>query len=275
MADIFLHLNGEQKGPFPPDKVRAMLGAGEITPDTLAWHEGLREWSKVSVILGPPGVPGLPQPPMPPLPAKKGLSGWLIALIVIGGVLVLSIPCCCGIAIGPITSGIKMAKENAAVQKARVIGLAMFSYANDHDGNYPDGKTSTEVFQKLLDGKYVTDPTIFYLDMPGKTKPSSSTLTADNVSFDVTSGVSSTTPDSIPVVFCTGYTVSYAPGATATRDSPTATPFPGPGKKFSGVAVYFKSNNARFLYADPDGSIPSFIPPEFDAGGKTYVQLRP
>ena len=37
MADIYLHLNGEQKGPFSSEQVRAMLVSGEITPDTLGY----------------------------------------------------------------------------------------------------------------------------------------------------------------------------------------------------------------------------------------------
>ncbi len=50
-----------------------------------------------------------------------------------------------------------------AVQTTRTIGLCLYRYAQDHNGQYPDGKTSTEVFQQLIDEKYVTDPSIFYL----------------------------------------------------------------------------------------------------------------
>jgi hypothetical protein len=274
MADIYLHLNGEQKGPYPAEKVRAMLASGEIAPDTLAWYDGLPQWSNVTAVIGPPPAPK-PGALPPPSVAKKGMSGWLIALIVIGGLAVLSVPCCCGIALGPITAGIKIAKENVAMQHARIIAIAMSVYATDHNCAYPDGTTSTEVFQKLLDGKYVTDPAMFYLEMPGKTKPTSTQLTSANVSFDVTSGVTNDSPGELPVVFCTGYTVIYTAGAAAGRDSGSDTPFPGPGHKFTGIAVAYKDISGRFLYAEPDGSVPNFIPPIFDAGGKTYVQLKP
>jgi hypothetical protein len=277
MADIYLHLNGEQKGPFSSEQVRAMLVSGEITPDTLAWRAGMSEWSRVSAVVGPPPapVPGAPLPPLPPVGAKKGLSGWIIALIVCACLLVLCVPCCCGIALGPITVGIKKAKQAASVQQARAIALAMSIYATDHKGNYPDGKTSTEVFQKLIDGKYVADPALFYVAMTGKTKPASSPITAENVSFDVTSGVNNSSSDSVPVVFLTGYTVTYTPGAAAVRDASSATPFGGADPHTSGTTVAFKDNSARFLKSEPDESIKEFVPANFDAGGHAYTQLKP
>jgi hypothetical protein len=282
MTSIFLFLAGEQKGPFFPGQIRSLLAEGTITNETPAWHEGLADWSSVGAVLaalpaasGPPPVPASAMPRPRRVAQSPGVSGGLIAAIVAGAIFVLFIPCCAGIALGPITSGIKIAKENVAMQRARQIELIMMQYSVDHNGAYPDGKTSTEVFQKLIDGKYVTDPTIFYLEMPGKTKPTSSQLTADNVSYDVTSGVTATSPDVVPVVFCTGYTVTYTPHAGATRDNPVATPFPGPGLRFSGIAVAYKSGYARFQRAQADGSIADFIPLSFDAGGKKYVQLRP
>jgi len=275
MADIFLHIDGEQKGPYSPEQVREMLAAGEITPDTLAWHAGLSEWRSVAALLAPPPPPAGALPPPPPTAAQKGLSGWVIALIVCGCLLVLCLPCCCGVALGPITVGIKKAKETASIQQARAISLAMSAYATDHNGNYPDGKTSTEVFQKLLDEKYVTDPAIFYVEMPGKTKATSGPITSQNVSFDVTSGVNSSSSDAVPVVFLTGYIVTYTPGASAVRDSSSATPFGGTDTRTSGIAVAFKDNSARFHNSLRDESINEFIPPEFDASGHTYTQLKP
>jgi hypothetical protein len=154
----------------------------------------------------------------------------------------------------------------------------MVAYANDHHGSYPDGKTSTEVFQKLLDGHYIDDPTIFYhRSIPGKTRATTSTLTVNNVCFDVTSGVTKDSPDGLPVIFSSGYTVTYAPGASAARDPNSPTPFNG-----DGIALGYISRDhpeyglaCQFSISAPDGSIPKFIPETFDAGGKTYRQLRP
>jgi len=204
-------------------------------------------------------------------PAKKEMSGCIWALIIagiVGFVGISGLSVLAGIALGPIQNGILKAKENASMQEARAISFAMFSYATDHNGAYPDGKTSTEVFQKLLDGKYVTDSGLFYVSMPGKTRATSSTLTAENVCFDVTAGVTSQTSDQIPLVFLTGYTITYTAGVAAMRDEGTATAFPG-------LSVAYKNNAARFLKADPDGRVANFIPAGFDPGTFTYQQLKP
>jgi hypothetical protein len=207
--------------------------------------------------------------------------------------------CCVALLSGPRPSGIKRAPESAAMQQCRSLALSMFQYANDNDQIYPDGKSSTEVFQKLLDGGYVSDPTLFYIPMPGKIKPHpGQKLKPENVSFDVTFGVDSQTPDEIPVVFMTGYKVAYAPGAmpvplgkTIPRfgmaEPPgffewlTGRPWPPTYPDSGGIAVAYKSNSARFLQLDPpvptvvNGSITTFIPAKFNANGRTYIQLTP
>ena len=273
MPDIYLHVEGQQTGPYQLAQLRQFLAEGRISAETPAWYEGLAAWSTVSAILTafPPagGPPSYPPPPPPPAPAKQGMHGCLLAAIIVGcffvGLFVLS--CLAGIALGPITNGILKAKENMSMQQARAIEIAMFSYANDNNGAYPDGKTSTEVFQKLIDGKYISDPGIFYVAMPGKTKATSNTLTADNVCYDVTSGVTANSPDDLPLVFSTGYDVTYSAGASATQDR-ALTAFPG-------IDVAYKSNSASFIQAGPDRAVRNFIPANFDPGNKTYRQLRP
>jgi hypothetical protein len=286
MAEIYLHIDGKQAGPYQPGQVRELLAGGKITGETSAWYQGLSQWSTVSNVLAAfpaevaavgsvPPPPQMPPVPMPPpataAPVKKGMSGCVLAIIIVCVVGFVSIPfiaCLAGIALGPITNGIKRAKQSVAMQHVRTIEIMMFAYANDHNGAYPDGKTSTEVFQKLIDGNYVTDPSIFYAAMPGKTKPTSNTLTADNVCYDVTSGVTLDASDDLPVVFSTGYTVTYSPGSSATRD-------PGAQTPFDGMAVANKNNSARFMPDKGGGELPHFIPVNFDSGGKTYEQLRP
>lgn len=272
MPDIYLHLDGQQAGPYQLAQVCQLLSEGKATPDTLAWHQGLTEWSPLGKVLAsfptePP--PFSPAPAMPRPQAQKGMSGCLWAAIIVGIIGVLLIPCCAGVALGPITNGIKKAKESSAMQASRAIELAMFAYATDHNGVYPDGQTSTEVFQKLIDEKYVADSALFYIGgMQGKTKATSTKLTADNVCFDVTSGVAADSPQDVPVVFSTGYTVTYAANSKATPDPGSQTPFPG-------IAVAYKDSSARFLAALSDGTVPHAIAPTFDPGTKTYRQLKP
>ena len=180
------------------------------------------------------------------------------------------------------------------MQTARSINLLLFSYANDNNQQYPDGKSSTEVFQKLLDGGYATDPAIFYVPLPGKVKPvEGQKLKPENVCWDVTCSVDASDSDYLPLVFLTGYKVTYAPGAAAAR---LANPYPEVGQTSrtwsqwwndephdigkNGIAVGYKSNSAMFMRiiknSDNDtGSIPNFISPDFKPKGKVYSQLTP
>jgi hypothetical protein len=160
------------------------------------------------------------------------------------------------------------------LQDAHVIGIAMFQYANDHDGAYPTGTSSTEVFQKLIDGGYVTDPTRFYqplLKIPGKTKATSNILKPENVCWDVTVPVDVSSSDLLPVIFSTGYRINYVPGGNALPISPSSEDKP------PGIAVHYHGNNAAWLKNDGqiDGIVTNFISPAFDPAGKEYQQLTP
>jgi hypothetical protein len=202
-----------------------------------------------------------------------------------------------GMALGPMPNGLVKAPESTTMQMARQIALAMFQYSVDHDGKYPDGKSSTEVFQKLIDGKYVSEPDVFYVPLAGKTRPeaSSKILSPENVSWDVTGNLDGSTPDQIPVVFLTGFRMSYVPGGSAIS---LAKPYPRFGMENlhpgfwdliagrdiqwfgdAGIAVAYKSNSARFTRAQfsQDGTavIPTFVSPDFKPNGTIYRQLTP
>ncbi len=276
MPDILLHVNGQQAGPYSVAQVRQLLAEGKITAEIPAWYAGLTQWSTVAQVLAAFPVeagaaPPPPAPSQPPPAAKKGMSGCLIAALVVGGLCFFGfsvMAILAGIALGPITKGIEKAKESAAIQQSRAIELAMVAYA-DHNGAYPGGSTSTQVFQKLLDGNYIADPGLFYiLGMPGKVRATSNQLTADNVCFDVTSGITASSPDQLPVVFVTGYTIHYSGGVPP--DS-----LPGFVHPFPGMAVAYKNSSAHFWQALPDGRVPGVVPVAFDPGGATYQQLTP
>jgi hypothetical protein len=154
----------------------------------------------------------------------------------------------------------------------RAIALAMSAYARDNGGRYPDGHTSTEVFQKLLDGNYISDPVVFYLDMRGKVKADSKELSADNVAYDVTIPVDGSTSGDVPVVFDTGYRIEYKPGGSAT-------PLPGRARPDScrdGLSVCCHDNNA---FVKPitliDGTVANFIPATSHLGPGPFTQLTP
>jgi hypothetical protein len=48
---IYLHVSGEQTGPFSIAQIQEQLDANQITAETLAWHEGLPEWRPVTEIV--------------------------------------------------------------------------------------------------------------------------------------------------------------------------------------------------------------------------------
>jgi len=220
---------------------------------------------------------------MPKQPLSQA-SKWKIARFWIRfSLLMLAVIVILGVALGPITCGIKSAQQSSALQTAHAIGLALYSYANDHGGRYPDGKTSTEVFQQLLDQGYVNDPTLFfasYMRVAGKVPPTGKVLKPENVSWDVTGGVDASDPDELPLLFLTGYKVTYAAGAAAVLaapppkrtwaqwwdDVPAWEPF---------MAVFYTNMYAGKVFAAKDGTIPNFIPADFDPKGKTYRQLTP
>jgi hypothetical protein len=193
----------------------------------------------------------------------------------------------------PRMGGIRYPVQSNAMQSSRSIALAMFQYANDNNDVYPDGASSTEVFQELIDGNYVSDPAVFYVPLPGK-KPghAGEKLKPENVAYDVTSDVNGQSPDDLPVVFLTGFRMDYRPGGNATslvRPFPTYAGEPTclwddifgirPTEEMSGLPMAYKSNNAFFRNGQvgPDGMgfVPHVVPDNFDARGKTYHQLTP
>jgi hypothetical protein len=226
-------------------------------------------------------------------PPRKVISGLGCAALVLFALVFLF-----GIALGPIAPGTgRHPQQGEAMQTTRSVALAMFQYANDNDGKYPDGASSTEVFQKLMDGQYISDPAIFFVALPGKVRAETGAkLKPENVAYDVTSGVDAHSPDGLPVVFLTGFRMNYATGASVVS---LVRPFPSiagswsflsssrdSSTTFDGLPVAYKSNNAFFRVSylaghptqyTPDGYgiVPNVVPPDFDAHAQIYRQLTP
>jgi len=190
-----------------------------------------------------------------------------------------------------------MRDSSRAARQAHAIGLLMMAYADAHDGAFPTGKSSTEIFQKLVDENHmmpsgksyaeilegltqnqpVNDPIFFWLDVPGKTRATSAVLKPENVCWDVTVSVNRNSPGELPLVFVTGYRVTYAPGGTAL-------PLPQTGVR-PWTAVLYANGSAygtsiEFgippgLMIQSDSSVLNFIPATFNPAGKHYQQLTP
>ena len=184
-----------------------------------------------------------------------------------------------GVFVSPGKGDFKKALSSATMQTARTIALCLNAYSLDHNNHYPEGQTSTEIFQKLIDGKYVEDLSIFYLPLPGKVRPLSSQLKPENVAWDVTCCVDSSSPDTLPLVYLTGFKIDFQPGGAAKRINPLPRTWTiwwnGPDRWQTFMAMAAKGNSARVFELNEDGSIPNFVPADFDPKGKTYRQLTP
>lgn len=62
----FVAVNGQQQGPFNMDQLRAAIGNGQITRDSLIWKNGMPSWVKASENPETSGLFGSVPPPLPP-----------------------------------------------------------------------------------------------------------------------------------------------------------------------------------------------------------------
>jgi prepilin-type N-terminal cleavage/methylation domain-containing protein len=232
-------------------------------------------------------------PPLKTFTACRSSRGGftLVELLVVIGIIAIL----AGVALGPITHGLETAKESAGMQTARTIALAEFQYQTDNS-NYPAGATSGAVAGALVSGGYITDVSIFAKDKASAYTGPTSTAgavtsgldTYATICWDFMAGASNTTglttsdPDGLPLVFTTGQVVAVP------ADYAAATPIPMVAANNpygnNGMAVCFKSNSASFLKAVNQGGTynvqtstanalfgPSFTAPT----GAVYTQIKP
>jgi prepilin-type N-terminal cleavage/methylation domain-containing protein len=209
-------------------------------------------------------------------------------LVVIGIIAILA-----GVALGPITQGLEKAKESAGMQTGRTIALAEFQYSVDNSA-YPAGTSSGAVAAGLVSGGYITDVSIFAQSKATAYTGDTTTAAAITGGLDTyqticwdfmagaanTTGLTSSDPDALPVVFSTGQTITVP----ATYDAasplamvPTNNPF-----GHNGMAVCYHSNSAQFLKAVQQGAAyniqtsvnNALFGPSFATGGNTYTQIK-
>lgn len=97
-------------GPVPLSQLRDLLDAGDVRPDDLVWREGMAGWmpadqcDEINQPARPRNYYGYDRPPRrrPYRPQQPSSSGWVIPLVVIGGVMAVSILSCGGL----VTAGI-------------------------------------------------------------------------------------------------------------------------------------------------------------------------
>jgi prepilin-type N-terminal cleavage/methylation domain-containing protein len=182
-------------------------------------------------------------------------------LVVIGIIAILA-----GVALGPITNGIKKAKQSSGLQSAHALGLAMYSAANDNSQLYPDSTTDAHnIAQSLLAGGYVTDPGIFFLsgDTNGASKFTATTSPATsialtNVSWDFLgnqgSGVSATSATFLPILWSTVVTGTEPSGFSTATSPITAKPDTKSPFGTDGMAIFYINNAASFVTSGVSGT---------------------
>jgi hypothetical protein len=103
-------------------------------------------------------------------------------------------------------------------------------------------------------------------------KASSNHLGPENISFDVTAGMTVQSPDMVPGVFATGYRIDYKPGGSAV-------PIKGvsrPDVCKDGLPIAYHSNNAFYKNTrDPAGVVTNIISANAQLGTNVYTQLTP
>jgi len=211
-------------------------------------------------------------------PSRRGGFTLVELLVVIGIIAILA-----GVALGPITNGIKQAKHNTAMQYGRQIGQMCFSYSTDNTQNgnaYPADTTAAAICSDLLNASYATDPSVFYVAGQDTTAMSVYTMPAVGTSaamlpancswcftcqaLTTTGGITSSTSDLMPLVYFNNGPSSSIVGAnlTGTPGTPVNTTTAlGANAPFQsdGAAVFYKGNNAVYLKAGTGGASPGII----------------
>ena len=70
---FYLHIHGEQRGPYTIPQIDHLLNSGLIAEETLYWREGLEQWQPVTTLVK----------------LRKRANPWLKRIIIFGFVLVI------------------------------------------------------------------------------------------------------------------------------------------------------------------------------------------
>jgi prepilin-type N-terminal cleavage/methylation domain-containing protein len=177
-------------------------------------------------------------------------------LVVIAIIAILA-----GVALGPITAGIKKAQQSGALSGTKALALAEFQYANDNNNIYPYGNSLNNLVTSMIPN-YISDYGTLIINGSGNSKvtsnggtiQSSTTPSTATCSYDFTvagataasgSGLTASTPDGFPVVFsgATAPLANTASGAGPVTINIDSTCPLG----ISALAVCYKSNSAKLI----------------------------
>lgn len=191
----------------------------------------------------------------------------IILLIILLTLAALTFP---AISTGPVYHA-----AGASVSNARQLGTILFTWASVHGFTYPDGASSTEVFQSLMDEGYLepkaAEDLLYIPGMPGKVPyPGTGPLKPVHVCWDLVAPVKDNANDKLPLVVSTGWELIFLPGAPAEirdkrlLDDPAA---------IKGLIIFRKGNSAEYIPQHEALNQP-VMPEKMDLF-RNYRQLRP
>lgn len=190
--------------------------------------------------------------------SRSGKGGFtLVELLVVIAIIALL----AAVAIGPITGAMKTAKDNAGMQTTHAIYVADFQYNIDNN-NFADGADSGVIAQALMNGGYISDPSIFLIKGGGTTPfvgaNAAQNIQATNVSWDFLgsspagsgstttySGLTTSDPEQLPLVWSTGNTI-VIPTAAGVFGTATVNGNGKNGFGTDGIAVAYLSGASAF-----------------------------
>ncbi|MEM9445634.1 MAG: type II secretion system protein [Verrucomicrobiota bacterium] len=187
------------------------------------------------------------------LRSRKGFT--LVELLVVMTIIALII----GLAVPGLAAARKVASRISDTNNARNLVLALNLAAQDSNGLYPTGASSTEVFEELVHNRYIDDERVFAgtnTPNPPKIDPGNLpafTLDPRNVAWAYVDNLTTNSPSRCPLVLTKGVkaftnlgVVSPELPAMASADSPW-----GP----DGVVVGTVGGSAEFIKANPNGTV--------------------
>jgi len=143
--------NQQRRGPLPETDLAELFRSGRIGLDTWVWREGLPQWRPLSEFARelslsvaaappplplPPTMPGQAAAPAPATP-KRGLSGCMIALIIVAACSVPAIAILAAIALPAYQDYTLRAKVAGALTEAAPLKVAAAEF-RARDGRCPD-----------------------------------------------------------------------------------------------------------------------------------------
>src|ERR1041385_5268782 len=111
--DYYLSRRGQNRGVFPEEELRRQRVSGELEGTEYVWRDGMSQWEKVDVVLGPPvSTPKVPTP-IPAAALKKTINRKIVWGTVFGVLLAVA---------GVVMFGVAVLKVVRQAQVARTAG---------------------------------------------------------------------------------------------------------------------------------------------------------